>query len=427
MKKRNIFIAAFILALASTLPCAAQTEMPQPPAGTPPYEEPPTLNASAILLPDYLSGPHFQVREPVPTYAGANRYILDGDFGIFEANGNLLLMQRVREIQAIAAMREISKTDEFKSALKTAAKSPLMIGKQLVSDPVNTISGVPKGIWKFMNRAGQSIKEAADGREKSEYEDSTAQNMIGFSKVKRGIAMDFGIDPYSTNTVFQEELNGIAWASFAGQMTIKGAMAVFTGGASTVISAISMTGALNDALREKSPTDLRLMNLGKLENMRISRSEANAFLNNPALSPTHQTAIVFALEGLSGIAGRARFIQLATKAEDESDGLFFMGTAALIAKLQKDGAKISRISSIGNLPVCLTKDGTVIVALQWDYAAWTPMAGRFVESLHSIKPADFKPTGYRVVITGDASPAIQQAMKTLGVQFDIRQAGGPLK
>ncbi|MEI8342622.1 MAG: hypothetical protein WCH43_13955, partial [Verrucomicrobiota bacterium] len=127
------------------------------------------------------------------------------------------------------------------------------------------------------------------------------------------------------------------------------------------------------------------------------------------------------------VSGRARFIQLASKAEDESDSLFFMGTASLIAKLQKDGAHISRISSVGNLPVCLTKDGTVIVALQWDYAAWTPMAGRFADSLHKIKLTDYKPLAYRVVITGDASPAIQQAMKALGVRFDIRQVPGPLK
>jgi hypothetical protein len=427
MKKWNTFLPAFCIVVASALNCAAQTELPPPPAGTPPFEEPPTLTASEILLPDFLSGPNFKTREPVPTYAGANRYTLDTDFGVFDANGSVLLVQRVREINAIAAMREISKSDEFRSALKTAAKSPLMIGKQLISNPVDTLSGVPKGIWKFMNRAGQGIKEASEGRQKSEYEDSTAQSMIGFSKVKRKIAMEFGVDPYSTNSVFQEELNSIAWASYAGQMTIKGAMAVFTGGASTAISAVSMTGALNDALREKSPGDLRLMNLGKLEKMGISRGEANAFLNNPALSPTHQTGIVFVLEELNGVSGRSRFIQLATQAEDETDGLFFMGTAALIARVQKDGANLTRISSSGGLPVCLAKDGTVIVALQWDYAAWTPLVGRFAESLHTAKYGAFKPTGYRVVITGDASPSIQQAMKTLGVRFDIRQVPGPLK
>jgi len=213
MIKQNTFLPTLCIALATSLTCLAQIELPSPPAGTPPFEDPPTLTASDILLPDYISGHYFKVREPVSTYAGANRYTLDSNFGIFEANGNILLVQRIREINALAAMSEISKSDEFRSALKTAAKSPLMIGKQLISNPVDTLSGVPKGIWKFMNRAGQGIKEASEGRQKSEYEDSTAQSMIGFSSVKRKIAMDFGVDPYSTNSVFQEQLNSIAWAS----------------------------------------------------------------------------------------------------------------------------------------------------------------------------------------------------------------------
>ena len=413
--------------MASALRCAAQTELPPPPQGTPPFEYPPTLNASEILQPDYQSGRFYKMREPVPTYSGANRYTMDSGFGVFEANGNILLTQRIREINAIAGMREISKTDEFRSAVKAAAKSPLVIGQQLVANPVETLSGVPKGIWKFMNRAGQGIKEAGQGREKSQYEDSTAQSMIGFSKVKRKIALEFGVDPYSTNSVFQEELNGIAWASFAGQMAIKGAFTFMTGGASMAIGAVTTTGALNDTLRDKSPADLRLMNLGKLEKMGVSKSDADAFLKNTALSPTHQTAIVFALQELSGVSGRAKFIKLAGEAEDETDALFFMGTAALISKVQKDGAQITRITTVGGLPVCLAKDGTVIVALQWDYAAWTPQAGKFAQTLNETKFTDFKPTAHRIVITGDASPAIQQAMKALGVRFDIRQATGPLK
>jgi len=427
MKKQHLCILVFSFALASPFSIQAQlTETPAPavPAG---FEEPPVLNASEILQPDYDAGPHYKVQELVPTYAGANRYKIDSDFGPFEANGNLLLVQRIREIQAIATLRDMSKTTEFKEAVKNAAKSPLVIGKQLITDPVNTLSGVPKGIWKFMNRAGQGIKEASEGRERSDYEDSAAQSLIGFSAAKRAIALQLGVDPYSTNSVFQEELNGIAWASYAGGMTIKGAMAVMTGGASTAISAVSMTGKLNDVLREKSPGDLRLMNLGKLLDMGISRADANAFLNNPALSPTHQTGIVMALESLSGVSGRVKFIRMASKAGDESDAVFLLGTAAMISKLQQDGAHLKRITSVNGLPVCLAKDGTVIVVLQWDYAAWTEGAGHFIQTLHAAKFDDYKITGFRVAISGDASPLAQEAMKTQGSRFDIRQEPGPLK
>ena len=131
------------------------------------FEEPPVLSAAAILQPEFAAG----VREAVPTYGGRNGYMIDSDAGTFEADGNALLVRRVREIAAIAKLREVSRTDEYKTALAAAAKSPLLVAKGLVQNPVSTVSGVPKGVWKFMNRAGQGIKEKSEGRARSPYED----------------------------------------------------------------------------------------------------------------------------------------------------------------------------------------------------------------------------------------------------------------
>ena len=44
------------------------------------FEPLPTLSASTILQPQYFSGPTFSVRDPVPTYAGSNQYIVDSDY-----------------------------------------------------------------------------------------------------------------------------------------------------------------------------------------------------------------------------------------------------------------------------------------------------------------------------------------------------------
>ena len=52
------------------------------------FEELPVLNASEILRPEILAGSHHKVREPVPTYFGANQFTIDSDFGVFEAKGN---------------------------------------------------------------------------------------------------------------------------------------------------------------------------------------------------------------------------------------------------------------------------------------------------------------------------------------------------
>jgi hypothetical protein len=57
------------------------------------------------------------------------------------------------------------------------------------------------------------------------------QQLIGFSDTKRKMAIKLGVDPYSTNPVLQHELDGIAWASFAGGSTFYLATLPIGGGA----------------------------------------------------------------------------------------------------------------------------------------------------------------------------------------------------
>jgi hypothetical protein len=152
-----VLCLTFMLGVA--FPLAAQTAEPfEVRRAEAAFEELPLLNASEILRPEFLTGPHHNVREPVPTYFGANQFTIDSDFGVFEANGNEMLVRRINEINAIAQLNDVSRTDEYKKALIAAAKSPVAAAKNLVNDPVNAISNVPKGIMKFMSRAGESVK-----------------------------------------------------------------------------------------------------------------------------------------------------------------------------------------------------------------------------------------------------------------------------
>ena len=112
---RNLFLA---LTLSATFQCLAQTPEPfEVRRAEAVYEELPELKASEILKPELLKGPHYAVRDPVPTASGMNQFTIDSDFGVFEADGNEMLLQRLKEIDAIARLREVSRTDEFKKSL----------------------------------------------------------------------------------------------------------------------------------------------------------------------------------------------------------------------------------------------------------------------------------------------------------------------
>src|SRR6478672_4571663 len=136
--KRSTFILLATATLTGSLPCRAQAP------ADPPFEALPTLSATTILQPQYLQRPNFTVRNPVPTTAGSNHYFIDSDFGTFEADGNAMLIRRVAEINGIAQLKAISKTDEFTQAAAQAAVVPLGAAKDLVTDPVQTISSVPR-------------------------------------------------------------------------------------------------------------------------------------------------------------------------------------------------------------------------------------------------------------------------------------------
>jgi hypothetical protein len=389
-------------------------------------EDPPILSAKTILKPDFLAGDGFTVQDEVPTSTGRNRYLITSDYGEFEADGNIMLERRIREVAAIRKLKEVSRTDAYKKALKAAAASPLVVAKDVVTRPVSTITGIPRGLFKFANRVGQSVKEKTDGRQRSQYEDSNAASLVGFSKAKRTVAIQLGVDPYSSNETLQRELNGLAWATFAGKMTFSLATAPIGGAAGMALTGAGITNAFNKALLDQSPAELRLRNLKVLLAMGCDRAVADRFINSTAFSPSVQTAIVMDLETLDGVANRAAFVDLAgSEATDEGDALFFLGTSRVLAELHAK-KPLARLQQVGRIPVAVRKDGRAIVAIQWDYAAWTDNAANFVGLF---KASDFgkKPSGLTIGISGDASPLAQQRVKEANIELATRIVPGPLR
>jgi hypothetical protein len=115
---KQICILFLVISLNVALLSAAQTTEPfEVRRSEAAFEELPVLNASEILRPEILAGPHHRVREPVPTYFGANQFTIDSEFDVFEAHWNEMLIRRINEINAIAQLKDVSRTEEYKSAL----------------------------------------------------------------------------------------------------------------------------------------------------------------------------------------------------------------------------------------------------------------------------------------------------------------------
>jgi hypothetical protein len=123
-KAKQICILFLVITLNVALSSAGQTTEPfEVRRAEAVFEELPVPSASEILRPEILAGPHHKVREPVPTYFGANQFTIDSDFGVFEAKGNEMLVHRIKEINAIAQLKDVSRTDEYQKALIESGKN----------------------------------------------------------------------------------------------------------------------------------------------------------------------------------------------------------------------------------------------------------------------------------------------------------------
>jgi MFS family permease len=285
------------------------------------------------------------------------------------------------------------------------------------------VVGLTELHWGFLNQAKEAVKQVAEGNQSTAVAGNAVENMTGFSKTKRDLAIKLGVDPYSKNEVFQKELNKVAWPAFLGKFAVNLGMGAVGGPA---LSAINWTGTLTESLRNKSPAQLTEMNRDLLmNNMGISRATADAFLNNSAFSPTTQTILVGALGQLGNIPGQAEFIRQAANSQDEHDAIASQQSAQIMGNLNKS-TPVARSTHLKGLTVCQTNDGTVVVPIQWDYAAWTPMTERFIAALKAQK-FTAPPSGYTVILTGVVSPMTAEALDARGVNVKTKALPGPLR
>ena len=207
-------------------------------AQEPSFETPPVFTAGSVLKDEWLRSPYHQVLESVPTQGFTNTYLIKSAFGNFQADGNDLLRVRVREIRALAAMQNIAKSKLYQNAAAKALQSPLKMAGNLLDDPTATVKGVGRGAMRYVRRAGEAVKRGKVGG-------GSVKDLIGFNGVKRELAFELGVDPYSRNPALQRQLEEMAWTAYAGKMTIKAAMtAIPAGAAGSIVQGASTSSEI---------------------------------------------------------------------------------------------------------------------------------------------------------------------------------------
>jgi len=372
------------------------------------YESPRVLKAADILPPDLISGKNFRVDPVVVNDGYMNMYTVKSDFGQIKVTSTAALKVRVREFDAIQAMSEVEKTDSYKQSLEKAGKNTLSGVKNIVTNPVKTVKGAVSGVGKMFQRAGESLKS-----ESGAGEDNSFEQLIGFSESKREIAKEFGVDVYSPNKILQERLEAIAWASFGGKMSLTVVKAFVPGGIGIVLSVSDNTKMLNEAIMSTPPSELKLMNRKKLNEMGIDSRIIELFMDNSKFTPRYQTQLVAALDEMKGTEGRELFIQFAALTDTEDVAFFRQRSAMKYAVYHSKKAPIKSFVALGQFAAARTQD-TLVFIVPVDYLVWSENTARIVsafdQKLQNMPGISKK----ELWLSGSVSPSSRERLTSMG-------------
>ncbi len=399
--QRTIFAVAsaavvFVLALP---PVAAQQR----------YEPPAVLSAARILPPELLSGPNHRVQERVTNDGIVNIYKVDSQFGTFNAVSTAMLRVRIQEINAMAVMEQLKGTKEFGDALKESALNTMVAAKNMVFQPVKTLGEAASGVGLLFRRAGDSMF----GAKRSDAEDSRFKNLIGFTNYKREYAYNLGVDVYSRNEALQDRLNDIAWTGFAGGLTVSVAMAAVPGGAGIAMTAISTTRLTTAIFKTTPPQDLRRMNAEKLKAMDVDPHTIDTFISDSTFTPREQTLLVAALDEITGVADRERFVQLAALTHNDDVAFFRQRQAEMYAGYHRAVGRFERFLSVGPVAAARTANGALVFNIPVDYVVWSETVGRLVTTADNLANQLPGIKEKQLWVTGTLSPRARAEMQRL--------------
>jgi len=405
MKSKFILVA---LTFAATT-ALAQAQFATPPAAKA-FEIPGRVPTKMFIPSDLISGPLHSVGDFAENDGMNNTYFLYSGNDAWAVTTGIALRTRIREIYAIAKLREMSKTDEFAQAMANAGKQKIESVVGIVANPLGTIQNIPLGASRFFGRIGESLK---GGR--TQGEGNARQNAVGVSKAKVALAVKLGVSPYSYNQELQTQLTNNARAIAMGGLVVNAATAAVGGPAGDVLTGLNINQTLQQTLVNSTPDDLRIINRKKLFALNVSRENADAILMHPWYSPWNETIMIDALSTI-GVDPTA-FLTNACNALTEEDAIYFERLAQVLARYHTEKAKVRSIRIESKAVCALDAKGTLVFPLSCDYAIWSEHAAGRVAEFAALTQGQEDIKGLAVWVDGKVSDRGTQELKSRNIDL----------
>jgi hypothetical protein len=388
-------------------------------ASGPDFEPPTTFQASKILPAALVKGPHHTVSESVPAEGYYQVFHITSPYGDMDAEGRTVLRVRLGEVDALARLDEVSRTEVF---LKAAGGAVLNIGKGLVAavkDPEATVKGIGGGIKRFginLGRQGKRAVQSATGdkTEDGSEEQSTAAkaghaaggaalSLLGVNSAARRWAEKLNVDPYTTNPVMHDALVSIGKVDAAGGIATKIVVPI-----PMIVSTPATVGKL---VWGKDPEEVRKINEQRLAELGVSKDDAGRFFKNRDFTLTSQTRFIAALHSVKA-KGSIEYVSAAAETEDERDALFFVESAELLAGLHKVRPITAILDDSGAL--IAKTGGTAVALLPFDTLRWTERLAQSAAELASRSRKELRAKSLEARVSGTVTAAARAGLTAAG-------------
>ncbi len=372
------------------------------------YEVPQNRQAKDVLPSTTLKGPDYRIADVVVLDGYSQRWTVTSDYAAFDVEGDSALRKLLKEIRAIGELKKVRNSKAFAKGVGGAMKAPVSFTTSLITHPVDTVTGVPKGAYQLMEDVGTSVTSTKDPNE-----DSRVAQALKMSSFKRELAAKLDVDVYSSNKVLQKEMNSVAWAATAGDWAFSVAM-LPAGAGGAIVSNVRLTNSIKNVLQQEPPARLRAINDDKLKAIGIPDDLRKRYLDHRSYSPRHDTIIAQNLEGLNGVAGRDAFLTLALNAEDEAEAQFYTQMIQVLRGYHENVARLSAIRVVNRFTVAQSSAGPAVIALPADRLIWTQRVDDVSQQLATSYQGPGFNGKFDVWLTGTLSPGARQGLEARG-------------
>ena len=372
-------------------------------------EHAPVINSNEVLDSAYLSSTYHRV-ENVGFNNGFYLFDVESEFGRDQIVSRALLKKRVDEIKTLGAA--ISQFERDNQLLSQELRSELSVSGasavDILTSPISTASQLAGQLRDNLGDtlAGENpfIEEYAIRYSYVEPDDpTTAQH-------KRNVAYQLQLDLYSNNFRVQSFLNSVANARAAGRVSA----GVGVGQNFFNTSHQSMLDQrIRLALKNKTLAELNRYQRDLLNQMNVNPLVADAFMQQPFISPSNRTVILFYLSQLENVAGLDMLIELISTSDNEVTTLVFERLCKAVYFYSNRVEPVVSYIGFESQPALVSPDRTIIFFEHKDLLVWSEENKSKFEKLY----ADAGDNGYsqvRLVSLGNFTDLAATMLMQLG-------------